>query len=642
LKTFLGFLPFAATVLWTAVFYFSHSAENRTWRWSFALGCISLGSFVLVITEACSKAHLLHHGPILIAWIAMSLAPLLLLWHLRRSIHPMHEMERLRTKLSALPPWIALILSLTFLFIIVMATVTPPMNFDVQIYHLPRQIYWMMQGSVEPFAASHTHQISMPVLSEFLGLNLLILSGGDHWHNLVQSFFLLAVSGIVSLVAKSTGSSPRTQGLSILYIIFTPVIFFEASNAKNDIVLSFFVVIPLLMGMNIWTGRWKASLPLLLLSAWAAGLAFATKGTAIAYLPASALLIIAACIRTGAFRILLLAFFPSLLLSVLPAAPQLLRNRQVFHSPEGPNLHHSNLRHDPLSIASVALRDAAGQFTCGSESWNLMLERETRKIITASGQNADDPATTFEGQTFHLPYYAGLEDIVPAPVQTTLLLLLPCALLIPCFRRSRGMLPLFAVTFFSLLIFCLIFRWQPWQGRLLIPAYFMASPMAGIALGFLRPAWMPMAFLLLELLALRPHLVFAGQRPLIGGSSIFRMSKQDQMSRMMPGRSEEIKKLVAYLKEQGSLQSLAIDGGATEIYGLLRALRMGLPETTLLSSPAALPVADHPMIIESTTQDAGVPTPPRNPNPHSPKDYRVFWVGDYYRIFTPIGKSSLN
>lgn len=634
MKTFLGFLPFAATVLWTAVFYFSHSSENRSWRWSLSLGCISLGSFVLVITEACSKARLLHHGPILIAWIAVSLIPLLLLWHLRRSIHPMHEIERFRAKITTPPLWLLLTINLSFAVIIVMAVVSPPMNFDVQIYHLPRQIYWMMQGSVEPFAASHTHQISMPVLSEFLGLNLLILSGGDGLHNLVQTFFLLASCGLVTLIAGSLGATPRAQLLSLLFVVLVPVIFFEASNAKNDIILSFFVLISLAVGVNIWTGQWNVSLPLLLLSALAAGLALSTKGTAIAYLPALALLIIAACIRTGAFRILLLAFVPSLLLSVLPAAPQLLRNMQVFHSPEGPNLHHSNLHHDPLSIASVALRNAVGQFTFGSESWNLMLEHETRSLLTYVGLNADDPSTTFEGQVFHLPYFAGLEDIVPAPVQTTLLLLLPFALLIPHFRRSRGMLPLFAVTFLSLLFFCLIFRWQPWQGRLLIPAYFIAAPMAGILLDILRPSWTPMAFILLELLTLKPHLMFAGQRPLIGGSSIFRMSKQDQISRMMPGRAAEIMKLTAYLKDHPEMHRVMIDSGATEIYGLLRSIHTSLPTVIILNGHSdQLCKADA--IIMTSTRDAGVPPPHMDPRPIAPAGWEIAQMGTYYRVFRP-------
>ena len=456
-------------------------------------------------------------------------------------------------------------------------------------------------------------------------------------HNLVQTFFLLASCGLVTLIAGSLGATPRAQLLSLLFVVLVPVIFFEASNTKNDIILSLFVLISLAVGVNIWTGRWNVSLPLLLLSALAAGLALSTKGTAIAYLPALALLIIAACIRTGAFRILLLAFVPSLLLSVLPAAPQLLRNMQVFHSPEGPNLHHSNLHHDPLSIASVALRNAVGQFTFGSESWNLMLEHETRSLLTYVGLNADDPSTTFEGQVFHLPYFAGLEDIVPAPVQTTLLLLLPFALLIPHFRRSRGMLPLFAVTFLSLLFFCLIFRWQPWQGRLLIPAYFIAAPMAGILLDILRPSWTPMAFILLELLTLKPHLMFAGQRPLIGGSSIFRMSKQDQISRMMPGRAEEIMKLTAYLKDHPEMHRVMIDSGATEIYGLLRSIYTSLPLVTILSGQADQPCLADAMIMTST-RDAGVQPPLIQINPPNPPGFKAAWRGSYYILFSPFEK----
>jgi len=490
-----------------------------------------------------------------------------------------------------------------------------------------------MQGSVEPFAASHTHQVSMPVLSEFLGLNLLILSGGDSWHNLVQTLFLLASLGIVTLIARSLGATPRAQILSLIFVVLVPVIFFEASNAKNDIILSLYLLIPLTVGINIWTGRWKATLPLLLLASLSAGLALATKGTAIAYLIGPALLIILACLRNQSLRPLLLAILPGLILTVLPAAPQILRNMQLFHSPEGPNLHHSNLRHDPLSIASVAVRNAAGQFTCGSESWNLMLERETRNILSFVGQNADDPGLNLEGLRFHLPYYPGLEDIVPAPVQTTLLLLLPLALLIPSFRKSQGMLSLLAVTFLSFLIFCVIFRWQPWQGRLLIPVYFMAAPMAGIILDRLYPRWLPILFVLLEIITLKPHLMYAGQHPLLGGGSIFRMSEEAQMSRMMPGRAEEIKNLAAHLRKEG-VHRIMVDGGATEIYGLLREIRRTLPLISISSG-----LSEHPLpvdaIITTTTRDAGVPPPPVDLHPPSPPGFKPEWIGSYYRVFIP-------
>jgi len=635
MQSLLGILPFVVTFLWTVVFFFRTPETKRSWRWSLVLACMALGVFVLILTEACSATHLLHFGPILIAWLTVSLTPLILLYLLRRSIHPLHEIEMLRTKLAAIPQWILLIITLTIALIIVMAMATPPMNFDVQIYHLPREIFWMMQGSVNSFAASNSHQISMPVLSEFLGLNLLILSGGDAWHNLVQTLFLAASCGMISLLVFCLGGRARAQGLAVITSLLLPVGFFEASNAKNDIFLSLFVLVPVFLGINIWTGRWKASVSLLLLASLAAGLALATKGTAIAYLPASALLILAACLRQQALRPLLLVILPGLLLAILPAAPQLMRNKSVFNSASGPNLSFTNFRHDPLSIAGVALRNSVGQCTCWSESWNLMLERKTRSLLSRVGLNADDPATTFEGQTFHLPYFAGLEDIVPDPIQTVLLFLLPLGLLIPSFRRYEGILPLFAVTFLSLLIFCLIFPWQPWQGRLMIPAYFMAAPMAGILLDLLRPTWLPLAITLLEILTLKPHLMFAGQRPLLGGASIFHMSKDAQMNRMMPGRAEEIARLSEYMKIHGKSESIMVDGGSTEIYGLLRGIHEALPLATLTSGHATNPSGCDLIVIPSVPY-AGVAPPPPGAKPVHPPGFQPVWNGAYYWIFKPL------
>jgi hypothetical protein len=306
----------------------------------------------------------------------------------------------------------------------------------------------------------------------------------------------------------------------------------------------------------------------------------------------------------------------------------------MFHSPAGPNLHHGNLSHHPSDVLNVAFRNTAGQFTCDSASWNGHLESATRTFLGFLGLNPDDPATTFEGQEFHLPYFAGLEDIVPAPAQTLLILLLPISLLLPTLRRHTGFIPLFLSVFGALFFFCLIFRWQPWQSRLLIPSYFMAMPLIGLILDLVRPAWIPVLVTAGELLAMMPHLKYAGQRPLLGGTSIFRMTPDDQMSRMMPGRAREIVELVTVL-DKTPPPVIQIDGGATDIYGLLRALRTGLPETILCAGPAGNPADGSPWIIQSTTKDAGVTPPPRDKSPVTPSGYRVFWSGDYYRVFTP-------
>jgi len=639
-KDFLGAVLFLSILFWSVISYLYTPEVKRSWRWCLALSCIGISAFTLLVTELCSAFHLLEFWTVFTFWIIATLFPVYLLWRCRRLIHPAEELQRLRNKLSAIKLWALIFLGASFSLILVMAVMTPPMNFDVQIYHLPRQIFWMMQASVEPFSASHTHQISMPVLSEYLGLNLLILSGGDGWHNLVQTLFLIASCGIVTLIVRSIGGSPRAQAFSLLFVIFVPVLFLEASNAKNDIILSFFILIPLLVGVNFWTGRWVISLTLLLISAISAGLAFATKGTAIAYLIAPALLIIVACIRRKDLRVLLLASLPGILLVILPVAPQLIRNMEVFHSPNGPDVKISNSCHDPVSIAGVLLRNAVGQFTFDLKNWNHNLEVQTRKLLSHLGVNADDPATNFQSMNFHLPYYAGLEDIVPAPVQTGLTLLLPLFLLLPSFRKSVGVLPLFIVTYLSLFFFCFIFRWQPWQGRLLIPAYFMAAPLAAMLLDVLRPRWLPGVVILLELLALKPHLMFAGQRPLLGEASIFRMSKFDQMSRMMPGRAEDIQKLMAHLEEHREIHKIMVDGGSTEIYGLLRQIRATRPDMTILSGHFDQP-SQVDAVISTTIPFAGVPPPPINPNPTLPPGFQLSWNGSYYRVFTSMASRKL-
>ena len=631
MKTLCGSLPFFATLLWMAAHFAAAPSSRRHWRWSLALSCVLLATFSLVLTETLSAIDRLSWGPVFSAWVLYTILPTGFLLASRRGLDCRSEISRLWQNLKACPAWIAVVLGGTAALILLMAVATPPMNFDVQIYHMPRQIYWLMQGSVEPFTAAHSHQISMPVLSEFIGLNLLILSGGDHWHNLVQSLFLIACCGIVGLVVQTLGGSWRASWLAVLFAALVPVVFFEASNAKDDITLAFFILVPALLALRVWSGEAHASKGILLLAALCAGLAIATKGTAIAYLPAAGLALAWVYLRQGAGRSLALAVVPGVALALLPATPQLLRNAEVFGSPAGPNLHHSNQSHSPKDLFNVAVRNAAGQFTCESEHWNKFLESRTRSLLAWAGCDADDPATTFDGQSFHLPYFAGLEDLAPAPAQTALLLLLPFGFLLADFRRNTRLPLLFAMGLLSLVIFCAIFRWQPWQGRLLIPAYFLAAPLAGILLDHLRPRWLPMIFAALALASLRPHLIYDGQRPLLGGGSILRNEKTDQMSRMMPGRSVEIRKIVEFLRAS-SAKRILIDGGATEIYGLLRELHQHAPELILLSGNAERPREADAIIIPAFP-DAGVPVPPADFNPPAPAGFAPSWIGDYYTIF---------
>lgn len=625
--TILGIIPFAATLIWASFFYLQSSTGGRSLRYSLALACILLGSFVTLLTEVLSAIHALAFKPVLAAWCIYLLVPTTLLIFGRMYVDWSEEWARLWKRIKGMPVWAFAVLVALIFVMFRMAIASPPCNYDVQSYHLPRQIFWLMQGSVQHFNATYPYQNSHPVLTEFLGINLMLLSGGDAWHNLTQCFFFVAACGVVTLITKSIGGGGRAQALAVLFIALVPVAFFEASNAKNDIVASCFILIPLLIGLRIWNRQRKADVSCLLLAALAAGLAMATKGTVVAYLPASALLILMACARNGEWKSLLLAGVPGLLIALLPMAPNSIRNLQSYHSLGGDAAALLNDSHDPRSVVGVVVKNVANQFACGSEAFIKSLEASTRILLNEIGSNPDDPHTNgnfeqLQGPNFHFLYATGCEDEIPAPIQTTLALLIPFFLLIPTFRKDAGTIALSCVLMGSFLLFCAIFRWQPWGGRLLIPAFFMAAPLVGKAEDLFRPKWLPLLITALEMAFLWPQISNTGQRHLLGWWSVFRMPKEEQMSVAFTGRMEEIRKVGGILKEKHATNVL-VDGKDSAIYGLLREVHLELPDVKLHSGHLANP-NHNDVIVEAVSGTNEMP----------PKGYSLDWAGKYYRVYS--------
>lgn len=629
MRTLLGALPFGAIGAWTAFFYFKGISSLRCWRWSLALSCTVLGSFVLVLTELLSALHGLSASWALVAWTLYLLIPLVILFKKRELIDVAGEVLRVVGKLKRAPNWMLGLILLIGGVMFLMAVASPPMNFDVQSYHLPRQIFWLMQGSVRHFDATYPFQNCHPVLTECLGLNLMLLSGGDAWHNLVQFLFFIAACGLVTLITQAIGGDARAQGLAVLFIALVPVAFFQASNSKNDIVASFFMLMPLLIGLRIWNRTWKPEVTLLMLAALVAGLAMASKGTSAAYLPSIAALILIACLRVGAWRRVLLALIPGIALVTVTILPNSLRNLETYHSLTGQSAGMTNERHDLGSVLGVAIKNVANEYAFGSNASLNKVEIATRKVLGSLGLDADDPYTNLGsvqtgGAKLHFFYFVGCEDIIPAPIQMTLCLLAPCFFLIPVFRKRTGTIALGGVVLGSFFLFCALFRWQPWGGRLLIPFFFMVAPLVGNAGALIVPQWVPLMVTALGVFFLQPHMMFHGQRHLFGWQSVFRLSKQEQMSIAMPGRHEEIRSVMDQLKNNGVRQIL-VDGHDSPNYGLLRQLRLSFPQVILRSGQAQHPGQADAIVDASAT--------PVVTGSGELKNYQLLWAGKFYSLY---------
>jgi hypothetical protein len=83
-------------------------------------------------------------------------------------------------------------------------------------------------------------------------------------------------------------------------------------------------------------------------------------------------------------------------------------------------------------------------------------------------------------------------------------------------------LALLAALFAGFLLFCFYLKWQPFQARLFLPLFVLASPAVGLMLERMRPAILQIALCLFLLNNARPYLFENWVRPLRGPNSILR------------------------------------------------------------------------------------------------------------------------
>jgi hypothetical protein len=337
-------------------------------------------------------------------------------------------------------------------------------------YHMPRVVYWAQSGGVAFFATPYFNQITLQPLAEYLMLHTYVLSGGDHLVNLVAFLgFLGSIVG-VSAIGAATGLGSRGQAIAALFCATLPNGILQASGAKNDWLLTVWLV-----SMVYFAVRRDA--PLLGLSL---GLALATKGTA--YLFAPPLLIAGLFVAQGgrhAWR-QMSAFLVGGVLLI--NTPQYVRNLRLSGSPLGPDSAHGdgvyrwrNEHPGWRSTVSNALRNLSEQLGARSPRWNQAVFRTVIRIHGALGLNPQDTDTTWPGAHFEPPLNANHEANANNRWH---LLLLGIAWVVAVFTRKRPWMLYGAGLLAGALLFCFYLKWQPFLARLELPLFVAGAPLA--------------------------------------------------------------------------------------------------------------------------------------------------------------------
>lgn len=369
---------------------------------------------------------------------------------------------------------VLIILPLLFL-----AIYYPPCNIDSLAYHLPRIEHWIQNKSVAHYFTNDIRQLYTPPLSEFIQLQMRVLSDTDFWSNLVQFFSLLGCISIISLIIQILGMSYKYQVLGVVLILCIPMSLLQATTTQTDLLAAFFLCAFVYFGFRL-TKLDKIYYSDALWCSLALALGFFTKQTVAVFAFPFALWFSVLIFRRSwkaACGIGLIGLFFMILINL----PFVARNYLLCGNVLGEQRMVQMMQNQKMSgrfFVSNLIRNLSMHmaFPLANRIFNKMIIEFHKKVLNV---NPEDPAITFSSETYE-PFFCINED---ASGNFLFIFLLIFILFYAVFNfkilllcNQYTILCYFCSLLVGYLIFTYIFKWQPWITRLDLPWCVISVP----------------------------------------------------------------------------------------------------------------------------------------------------------------------
>lgn len=529
---------------------------TRDVRIAILRAAVAAGAALVLITECLGFLRLLVPHAVAIGWL---LALAFIVLFARPGMPRVSAVECL-----FLAPFAAIFALLGWV-----AWMAPPNTYDSMAYHMPRVVYWAQQGSVDNFPASYLMQLQMPPFAEYAILHGRLLTGSDRLANFAQWGGYVGSVLAVSVLARELGASRLAQWYAALAAATIPNAILQASGAKNDCVLSFWMLCACVFGLvAVRTGSryWLAGASI--------ALALLTKGTAYLFLPP----LLAGVLWPVDFRRLRTLAGVSIGAVLLLNGCFYWRNFELsgsplgFDSANGDGLH--RVRNDRLGAgvtASNAVRGLAGHIAFRSREANERLHGAILNWHATLGLDPNDPATTWRDASFTPTVNSNHESNSPNRVHLALLAVAVA------YSLWRHPLRWFALGWLcAWFLFFSLLRWQPYMTHLHLPLFFAGAVFIGVWLERLRPRCLAFAVCLLLLTGARPYLFDNWLRP---AASLRQLSRQTlQFKDVEPLlRQSSVEAAVRRVRDSGC-RRVGIDSSRLELsYPVIALLRQSDP-----------------------------------------------------------------
>lgn len=440
---------------------------------------------LFLITELLSLFSALSALSIVMSWLLLSIAILIVVWHRRENIRLLEIIDSVRYQLHHNTiiefVFIIIIMVISLIYLLIALTTVPNVP-DSMSYHLARILFWIKHRSVSYFDVIDTRLILMPVLSEYINLHTILLTGDDYFVNLPQVFSALGCIMMVYSILRKLNVERSTSLIVTIIMLGMNIFNAEATTTQVDMVAAFELCI-LTYFFTVMLKAERNSIYCFILIGITAGLIYITKTNVIIsaiVIAATFFIIQLVKLTTLERRTMVSGVVLAISIAILIVAPTWIRNYQYTEDILASNL-----------MGSVAVSTTSPVMLFVNMLKNFFRMTVGRKdggafesVVTGTANllhvDVNAPEITYNANTYQLEYSTYC-DSTAAPIFMVPFIIAVVLFFVHVFARlSDDDVYYKHIAWFNgalllqMIASLMVIRYQPWVTRLLLPSLVVA------------------------------------------------------------------------------------------------------------------------------------------------------------------------
>ena len=463
-----------AFILLSISFFESESISNeRSYLFELRLATIKafivIAFFSYIICEILSLFNLFSFIYVLISWFLINgIIIYLLKEKVKLNVFSIFSQKiGISSKERSIVLFIFLII---FLPLLLLAIFIPPNNWDSMAYHLPRVEYWVQNKNIYPYPTNIVRQVLTSPLSEYIIANFQILSNTDAFSNLIQfaSFIFILFSG--TLIFSLLKIGVKGQLFLLLALLSLPMMLFQATTTQTDLLACFFFLTFILFGLLVKQSddNFRTNFIFLALSLT---LGILTKYHIAIFAAPIVFYLLLDLIKKKNNNNIIFAILVSVLTIAVILVPLFARNIYFFGSITGKDLFDENatIVNSTINIQNMLsnnFKHIVDFISLPINGYNNLLFSLNLMLHNIIGVSENMPGNNWAGEPFTINNYIN-EDTAGSIIHALLIIL--SLFLVFKSKHKTKLLLLFAYCFVAFSLYGLLFRYTPFDLRLLLP-----------------------------------------------------------------------------------------------------------------------------------------------------------------------------